>query len=88
MRQFCILSPRELSPTNALTPDQICEEIVHNYNIEFRNTYGDEAEENEKTNQPEADAEPVPVAEGEGRVPAHQYFQDNNPVYGPLTQVG
>ena len=87
LRQFCILSPRELSPTNSLTPDQICEAIVHNYNIEFRNTYGDEAEENENTNQPEAEAEPAPVAEGEGRVPAHQYFQDNNPVYGPLTQV-
>ena len=37
LRQFCMLSPRELSPTNALTPDQICEEIVHNYNIELRN---------------------------------------------------
>ena len=83
LRQFCILSPRELSPTNLLTPDQIGEEIVQNYNTELRNTYGDEAEENENTNQPEAEAEPVP----EGRVPAHQYFQDNNPVYGLLTQV-
>ena len=64
LRQFCILSPRELSPT-------------------FR----DEAEENENTHQPEAEAEPLPAAEEEGRVPAHQYFQDNNPVYGPLTQV-
>ena len=87
LRQFCILSPRELSPTNSLTPDQIGEEIVQNYNIEFRNTYGDEAEWNENTNQPEAEAEPVPGAEEEGRVPAHLYFQDNNPVYGPLTQV-
>ena len=34
-----------------------------------------------------AEAEPVPGAEGEGRVAAHQYFQDNNPVYGLLTQV-
>ena len=87
LRQFCILSPRELSPTNALTPDQICEGIVHNYNIEFRNTYGDEEEQNENTNQPEAEAEPAPGAEEEGRVPAHEYFQDKNPVYGPLTQV-
>ena len=87
MRQFCILSPRELSPTNSLTPDQIGEEIVQNYNIEFRNKYGDEAEGNENTNQPEAEAEPVPDAEGGFRVPAHLYFQDNNPVYGPLTQV-
>ena len=70
-----------------MTPDQICEEIVHKYNIEFRNTYGDEAEENKNTNQPGAEAEPARAAEGEGRVPAHQYFQDNNPVYGPLTQV-
>ena len=87
LRQFCMLSPRELSPTNSLTPDQIGEEIVQNYNIEFRNTYGDEAEWNENTNQPEAEAEPVPGAEEEGRVPAHLYFQDSNPVYGPLTQV-
>ena len=98
LRQFCILSPRELSPTNASTPDEICEEIVHNYNIEFRNTNGEEEEEeeeekeeeeeeNENTNQPEAEAEPAPGAEKEGRVPAHDYFQDNNPVYGPLTQV-
>ena len=87
LRQFCILSPRELSPTNALTPDQIGEAIVQNYNTEFRNTFRDEAEENENTNQPEAEAEPLPEAEEEGRVPAHQYFQDNNPVYGPLTQV-
>ena len=87
MRQFCILSPRELSPTNSLMPDQIGEEIVQNYNTEFRNTHGDEAEENENTNQPEAEAEPVPEAEGEGRVPAHLYFEDNNPAYGPLTQV-
>ena len=28
LRQFCILSPRELSPTSSLTPDQIGEEIV------------------------------------------------------------
>ena len=83
LRQFCILSPRELSPTNALAPDQICGEIVHKYNIEFRNTYGDGVEEHENTNQPEAEAEPVPGAEEEGRVPAHEYFQDNNPVYGP-----
>ena len=82
------MSPRELFPTNSLTPDQICEEIVHNYNIEFRNTHGDEEEEeNENTNQPEAEAEPATGAEEEGRVPAHEYFQDNNPVYGPLTQV-
>ena len=26
-------------------------------------------------------------AEEEGRVPAHEHFQDNNPVYGPLTQI-
>ena len=84
MRQFCILSPRELSPTNALTPDQICEEIVRNYNIEFRNA---EEEEIENTCQPEAEADPAPGAEEEGRVPADQYFQDDNPVYGPLTQV-
>ncbi len=87
LRQFCILSPREPSPTNSLTPEHIGEEIVQNYNTEFRNTYEDEAEENENTNQPEAEAEPVPGAEGEGRVPAHQYFEDDNPVYGPLTQV-
>ena len=62
LREFCILSPRKLSPTNSL-------------------------KENENTNQPEAEAEPVPEAEGEGRVPAHLYFEDNNPVYGPLTQV-
>ena len=87
LRPFCILSPRELSPTNSLTPDQIGEEIAQNYNIEFRNTYGDEAEGNENTNQPEAAAGPVPEAEGGVRVPAPLYFQDNNPVYGPLTQV-
>ena len=87
LRQFCILSPRELSPTNSLTPDQIGEEIVQNYNIEFRNTYGDEAEGNENSNQPEAEAEPVPDAEGGFRVPAHLYFETNNPFYGPLTQV-
>ena len=34
LRQFCILSPRELSATNSLTPDQIGEEIVQNYNTE------------------------------------------------------
>ena len=60
LRQFCILSPRELSPTNSLTPNQIGEEIVQNYNNEFMNTHGDEAEENENTNQPEAEAEPLP----------------------------
>ena len=82
-----MLSPRDLSPTNVMTPDQIFEEIVHNHNIEFRNTYGNEEEENENTNQPEAEAEPALEADGEGRVPANQYFQDSNPVYGPLTQV-
>ena len=73
-RQFCILSPRELSPTNSLTPDQIGEEIVQNYHTEFRNTNGDEAEEIENTNQPEAEAEPVPEGEEGVRVPAHVYF--------------
>ena len=50
LRPFCILSPRELS-INSLTPNQIGEEIVQNYNNEFMNTHGDEAEENENTNQ-------------------------------------
>ena len=77
LRQFCILSPRDLSPTNSLTPDQVGEEIVRNYNIEFRNTY--EAEGNENPNQPEAEAEPMPEGEEGFRVPAHLYFQDNNP---------
>ena len=67
LRQFCILSSRELSPTNSLTPDQIGEEIAQNYNTEFRNTHRDDAEENENTNRAEAEAEPVPEAEGEGR---------------------
>ncbi len=49
LRQFCILSPRELSPTNSLTPNQIGEEIVQNYNNEFMNTHGDEAEEHQPT---------------------------------------
>ena len=87
LRQFCILRPRELSPTNSSTPNQIGEEITQNYNNEFRNTHGDEAEENENTNQPEAEAEPLPEGEEGVRVPAHLYFEDNNPVYGPLTQV-
>ena len=30
LRQFCIFLPRELSPTNSLTPNQIGEEIVQN----------------------------------------------------------
>ena len=73
MRQSCILSPRELSPTNSLTPDQIGEEIVQNYNMEFTNTDGDGAEEIENTNQPEAGAEPIPEGEEGVRVPAHLY---------------
>ena len=90
LRQFCILSPRELSPTNSLTPDQIGEEIVQNcqnYNMEFMNTDGDGAEEIENTNQPEAEAEPIPEGEEGVRVPAHLYFENHNPMYGPLTQV-
>ena len=87
LRQFCILSPRELSPTNSLTPDQIGEEIVQNYGVEFMNTDGDGAEEIENTNQPEAEAEPLPEGEEGFRVPAHLYFENHNPVYGPLTQV-
>ena len=71
LKQFCILSPRELSPTNSLTPDQIGEEMVQNYNNEFRNTHGDEAEDNENTNQPEAEAEPLPEGEEGVRAPAH-----------------
>ena len=71
LRQFCILIPRELSPTNSLTPNQIGEEIVQNYNNEFRNTHGDEAEENENTNQPEAEAEPLP----EGKVKMELVYQ-------------
>ena len=87
LRQFCILSPRELSPTNSLTPEQIGEEIVQNYNMEFINADEDEAEEIEDTNQPEAEAEPVPEGEEGIRVPAHLYFEDRNPVYGPLTHI-
>ena len=86
LRQFCILSPRVLSPTNSLTAGQIGEEIVQNYNIEF-NGHEDEPEENENTNQPEAGAEPVPEGEEGIRIPAHLYFEDNNPVYGPLTHI-
>ena len=85
LRQFCILSPRVLSPTNSLTPSQTGEEIVQNYNIEF-NGHEHEPEENENANQPEAEAEPVPDAEG-FRVPAHLYFEDNSPVYGPRTHI-
>ena len=85
LRQFCLLSPRELSPTNSLTPNQTGEEIVQNYNNEFMNTHGDEAEENENTNQPEAEAEPLPEGEEGFRVPAHLYFENHNPVCGPLT---
>ena len=87
LRQFCVLSPRELSPTNSLTPDQIGEESVQNYNNEFMNTDGGGAEEIENTNQPEAEAEPIPEGEEGVRVPAHLYFENPNPVYGPLTQV-
>ena len=60
-----------------MTPDQIGEEIVQNYNTEFRNTNGDQAEEIENANQPEAEAEPVREGEEGVRVPAHLYFEDN-----------
>ena len=76
------MSPRELSPTNSLTPNQIGEEIVQNYNIEV-NGHEDESEENENTNQPEAEAEPLPEGEEGFRVQAHLYFENHNPVYGP-----
>ena len=51
------------------------------------NTHGEEAEENEKTNQPEAEAEATPEGEEGFRVPAHLYFENHNPVYGPLTHI-
>ena len=51
------------------------------------NTDGDGAEEIENTNQPEAEAEPIPEGEEGVCVPAHLYFENPNPVYGPLTQA-
>ncbi len=61
-----------------MTAEEIREEMIRNY----------EAEYGEDTNQPEAEVEPtLEEAEADGYVPAHWYFHDNNPAYGPLTQV-